>query len=70
MRLVHACLPLVWLMSDTLDKYIFEPAHYRKAEPSVMGSVGAFWGSVEPHGGFVGIRKQPQNCIQDDVFHA
>jgi hypothetical protein len=44
--------------------------HYRKAEPSVMGSVGAFWGSVEPHGGFVGIRKQPQNCIQDDVFNA
>jgi hypothetical protein len=44
--------------------------HYRKAEPSVMGSVGAFWGSVEPHGGFVGIRKQPQNCIRDDVFNA
>jgi hypothetical protein len=31
--------------------------HYRKAGPSVMGSVGASWGSVEPHGGSVGMRK-------------
>jgi hypothetical protein len=26
MRLVHACLALVWLMSDALTEYIFEPA--------------------------------------------
>jgi hypothetical protein len=26
MRLVHAYLALVWLMSDALTEYIFEPA--------------------------------------------
>jgi hypothetical protein len=33
--------------------------YYRKAEPSVMGSVGAFWGSVEPHGG---LSRIPPPC--------